>query len=260
MKKIKYAIEHEPLVISKATMDVLLKDEKPSEVISLYLFYYYTAKWQKTNMIKATTQYCANGLNVGVDKIREIKKRLFNLNLIEDIVQRSDDGKVIGHYIQIHFVIFEKNHPLEKPDYGFNHPLANEEGNALINSNINALRNNKKIKNSLKRTKKPVPKFYSNYSFFKDSFQSIWFDEFLPLKVRKKASLTERALTDQLNKIQKFSKGDFEIALEILKKSVNSGWSDFYELKDNKQPTNKLGSRHYQNKPDTGKYPKGIEV
>jgi hypothetical protein len=101
----------------------------------------------------------------------------------------------------------------------------------IFNKNINNKNIGANAPKTLKRSKKVLPKFYKDYSFFNKEFQEIWFDEFLPLKKRKKASLKETALIRQLNKIQTFSKGNDKIALQILTRSVDSGWSDFFELK-----------------------------
>lgn len=71
-----------------------------------------------------------------------------------------------------------------------------------------------------------------SFAFFTGDFQKIWEEEFLPLKKKKKASLTERALNSQLEKIQTLSNGDYNKALQILENTVNSGWTDFYPLKE----------------------------
>ena len=69
-KESPYDKNQEPIVISKATSDIFLKEKNPSELMALYWFYYYTAKWQGTNNAKATTFYAAKGLKWGEDKIR----------------------------------------------------------------------------------------------------------------------------------------------------------------------------------------------
>jgi len=83
-----------------------------------------------------------------------------------------------------------------------------------------------------------LPKYiYSDFDFFKDDFAEIWKNEFIPLKKKKKASVTDRALKSQLNKIKKLSGNNYDIALQILEKTVNSGWTDFYQLKENEIKT-----------------------
>jgi len=87
--------------------------------------------------------------------------------------------------------------------------------------------------------------FGDKFSFYKNEFKEIFETEFLEVKNKKKASVTERALLSQLKKIDKFSQGNHEIAFDILEKSINSGWTDFYELKKNKtkQPENQISKK-----------------
>ena len=39
-------IEHNIIILSKQTLDLFLKQDNPADLIALYCFYYYTAKWQ----------------------------------------------------------------------------------------------------------------------------------------------------------------------------------------------------------------------
>ena len=50
--KLSYNITDEPIIISKATIDLFLKSGEYRNCMSLYAFYYCTAKWQKTNQPK----------------------------------------------------------------------------------------------------------------------------------------------------------------------------------------------------------------
>jgi hypothetical protein len=136
--------QQEPVVLSKHLMDLLLQSDHGSDCLALYCFYYYTAKWQKTNQPKATTEYTAKGLNWGIGKVRMIKNILRELHLIEDIVIRKDNV-IIGHFIKVNFIWTNINsHPNSFPPGGSSHPMENERGNALSKSNINALSNSKK--------------------------------------------------------------------------------------------------------------------
>lgn len=93
---------------------------------------------------------------------------------------------------------------------------------------------------TLPKTK--IDSFYFEYSFFTSEFSLIWFNEFLPLKKAKKASITERALKAQLKKIDAYSNSNNDIALQILERSVNGGWSDFYPLGKETPIKKKFGS------------------
>lgn len=100
-------ISDELLILNKATIDTLFKLENCSDCIALYVFYYKTAKWQKTNTIKANDTYIRKSLNWGADKIRRTKQLLKENGLI-DIVQNRENGKIQGWYIKISYLVTQK--------------------------------------------------------------------------------------------------------------------------------------------------------
>ena len=119
-QRIKYDQTKEPLVINKATLDLLLNQAKSSDLLALYLFYYYTAKWQGTNQPKCTNNYVRGKFKWGEERLLERKKDLIGLNLIENVkVQDTTNGKILGHYIKVHFFIGNDTHTPEKPGHGF---------------------------------------------------------------------------------------------------------------------------------------------
>ena len=93
-------IANELLIINKNTIDKLFTLDNSADCIALYVFYYKTAKWQRTNIIKATDNYVAKCLKWGTKKIRETKKTLKENGLI-DIIQKRENGKILGWYIQV---------------------------------------------------------------------------------------------------------------------------------------------------------------
>lgn len=106
-------IENSLIILTKQTLDIFLRQENPSELIALYTFYYYTAKWQATNQIKCTTGYVAKGLHWGVNKTRKVKKQLKDFGLIEDVQTRDPiTKKVCGHYIRMNYIF--KKETIEK--------------------------------------------------------------------------------------------------------------------------------------------------
>lgn len=67
--------EGNPVIcVTKVTIDSLLKEENATDLIALYMFYNYTAKWQKTNQPKCTTEYAANGLKITPARVRKTRK------------------------------------------------------------------------------------------------------------------------------------------------------------------------------------------
>lgn len=142
-------IEHELVILSKATIDSFLKKENASDLIALYIFYYYTAKWQKTNQIKATTGYTAKGLGWGDDRVIRNKKELIIMGLVEDVQEKSG-GKIEGWYIKIKYLWKENTvqqsiHPRQVPEGGSVQRVEIKGTNALSVNRLNALNNNNGI-------------------------------------------------------------------------------------------------------------------
>jgi hypothetical protein len=146
-------IENELIIITKQTFDAFLRSDFPADLIALYNFYYYTAKWQETNQPKCTTGYTAEGLKWSEAKVRRAKKELMRLGLVED-VQQKVNGKVTGCFIKLNYIIKqetihhtndfsqggnESNHPYDFSQGGVVHGVENLQTNALSSDNINAL-------------------------------------------------------------------------------------------------------------------------
>ena len=116
MKNKPISIEFRNISIPKATIDKILKIKRPKDALALYLFYYYTAIWQKTSKPHCTTQYASKGLECDKSIIQKNKKRLIELGLIEDVRIVNKHGRVEGYYI--HVLYYEGNQPLVKPATG----------------------------------------------------------------------------------------------------------------------------------------------
>lgn len=140
-EKVKYNVQEEPIVLSKALLDMLLKQDNPANLIALYTFYYYTAKWQKTNQPRATNTYVAEGLNWGYEKVRDVKTKLKDLHLIEDVVVKADDGQFNAHYVKVNF-IWCTDHRWCFTTGGFLPLVDKPTPNALSSNSINALSSN----------------------------------------------------------------------------------------------------------------------
>jgi hypothetical protein len=150
-------IENELIIITKQTFDAFLRSDFPADLIALYNFYYYTAKWQETNQPKCTTGYTAEGLKWSEAKVRRAKKELMRLGLVED-VQQKVNGKVTGCFIKLNYILKQENvnhpydfsqcgnneennqiHPNDFSQGGIVHRVEKLQTNALSSDNINAL-------------------------------------------------------------------------------------------------------------------------
>lgn len=137
-------IEDSLAIMTKSTMDAFLATDCFSELIGLYSFYYYTAKWQKTNQPKCTTDHVAKGIGWNIAKVRKYKQKLMDLGLIEDVVAKDDKGKVTGHYIKLKYVVSSqkineisaKNPPHQKST-GWVSPRVAKSGDKCLKNKYN---------------------------------------------------------------------------------------------------------------------------
>lgn len=139
-------LEDNILFLSRPTLDRLKIADDVGDAIALYVFYYDVAKWQDTIQIKATTSYVAKGLKWSQARVRKSKEVLIKLGLIEDITTKDAiSGLLVGWYIKINYYLWN-NHPHEivsmdeKSTLTNIHPVENHKTNALIDININALK------------------------------------------------------------------------------------------------------------------------
>lgn len=101
------------VILTKHTLDVFLREDNSSDLIGLYVFYYYTAKWQRTNQPKVTDGYVMNGLSWGKKRLKMAKQKLLKFGLITQ-VQARKDNKIEGWYIRLNFIM--KNENVKKLD------------------------------------------------------------------------------------------------------------------------------------------------
>lgn len=83
-------------------------------------------------------------------------------------------------------------------------------------------------KNGDEQSVKKEQMYYPNDELLDSAFK-----EFLVMRNKiKKPIATKQALTRMMNKIQKFSGGDNDLAIKILNQSTDHCWQDVYELKE----------------------------
>lgn len=231
-------IENELIIITKQTFDAFLRSDFPADLIALYNFYYYTAKWQETNQPKCTTGYTAEGLKWSEAKVRRAKKELMRLGLVED-VQQKVNGKVTGCFIKLNYILKqetvhhtndfsqcgnESNHPYDFPQGGNVHRVENLQTNALNSDNINSLSSDKR------KTTKGFDAVVEEYTTNAELKAAVF--DFIQFRKAIKAPLTDRALTLCLNKLDKLANNDLE-KIAVLNQSIERGWKGLFEVKDN---------------------------
>lgn len=200
------------LIINKTTIERLFQ-EKNQNALVLYLFYYKTAKWQQNNPIKASDEYCKKCLHWGIDKIKETKKILKEMNLIEIIKRTNEKGIIEGWYIKINYLINESTIP--ETTIPISPLVAPQETNTINNNN--------KILNNNINTKE---RYFDN-----EELNEI-FIEFLQLRKKLKAVNSDRAVNLLLNKLNEY---DDETKYKMIEQSIVNSWKGIFELKNFKQ-------------------------
>ena len=147
-------ISSQLLIINQTTIDKLFSLENGAECVALYVFYYKTAKWQKTSVVKANDEYCMKCLKWGKERLNKAKKMLKENGLIS-VVQRRKDNKIIGWYIKVNYCI----QPSGTNSYKYQNLLVGNRTQMLINNNINAYNNNINALKGETPTKKPKKTF-----------------------------------------------------------------------------------------------------
>lgn len=97
--------------------------------------------------------------------------------------------------------------------------------------------------------KKEPTVYYPNDELLNSAFK-----EFLVMRNKiKKPIATKQALTRMMNKIEKLSGGDNNLAIKILNQSTDYCWQDVYELKEDKQNF-RSENKNFQNQSKQAKF------
>ena len=249
------------LILNKITIDRLFQLENCADCIALYVFYYKTAKWQKTDTVKANDQYVKKSLKWGISKIQKTKQTLKEHGLI-DIVQRRKDGKIEGWFIKVSYLVSERkadeikinvqeinntqNEQVENCTSG------NEETNALkekikcLEKEIEVLKDNKKERKSKSKSYDEQIAEYTGNEELQNALKA-----FIQMRSFIKKPLTEYGLKLLLNKLSKIGRTDTE-KIAIVNRSVEHNWQGFFEIKEetsyqkSSQPEKKYDQNGYE--------------
>jgi hypothetical protein len=109
-ESVKYRIRQEPIVISNITTDILLKEERPADLMALYWFYYYIAKWPRNDKFHVTSKLIMDSLKWSAIRVRKTKKELIRLGLLECVAIKDEKtGRAIEHSTIVKFMFFNIN-------------------------------------------------------------------------------------------------------------------------------------------------------
>ncbi|MEI6296482.1 MAG: hypothetical protein WCO84_02430 [bacterium] len=201
-------ILHNSVIIPKATMDLFLKEKNFAKIYGLYCFYYYTARWQKTNQVWAVKSFVMKGMKIGKKAFEKAHKRLEELGLVKRFARKDENGKIKNWYVKVNYILKrttiksvidqeDKKVPVVQGDQ--NVPVDLDATNALSTNSLNALSNSKyKAKNSIETIEEI-------YGHFKSKIQP-------GSRICPKARIKAR--------LKKFSKEEIILAIDKFKTDV----------------------------------------
>lgn len=205
-------ILHNSVIIPKATMDIFLKEKNFSKVYGLYCFYYYTARWQKTNQVWAVKSFVMKGMKIGKRSFEKAHKRLEELGLVKRFARKDENGKIKNWYVKVNYILKRTTikSVLDQGDQmtlmvqrGQNVPVDLDDPNTLSNGSLNTLSNSKdKVKDSIEVIEEI-------YGHFKTKIQP---GSRICPKSRIKARLNKFSKEEIILAIDKFRADDWRMA------------------------------------------------
>jgi hypothetical protein len=171
---------YESVILNKSITDTFLKESHPADLIALYVFYYYTAKYQQTNSAWATNGFVAKGLHWSVRKVMKVRKDLIRLGFITTIKRRDPKTKQFTKwYVAVKYMWRRNTLQTQYDDFqhtGPDHSVDEYHTNASNAVSRNAYSSNKKIhkqqgigksKEKLGLSKLNLEEFYDIFNFDK---------------------------------------------------------------------------------------------
>lgn len=215
------------LVVNKATIERLFQEEN-TDVLVLYIFYYKTAKWQKHNPIKANDEYCRKCLHWGLDKLKAIKKRLKDMELIEVEKRFNEKHQLSGWYVRVNYYINKADVSSGVISTSRLFPLVDKQETNTINNNINT--NNNKNNND-----DNIIGFLQNNGFFLTPIQydyvKEWEDTELTRYAIKRAVLNGKYNIAYIQAIlNSYEKNNIKTVQQAMEQDQK-----FFNKKDNKE-------------------------
>jgi hypothetical protein len=243
-------IAQELIIIPKQVFSILLQQENAGDLIALYSFYYYTAKWQNTTEPACANSYCMKGLRMGEDRFMRAKKKLVDIGLVAQVKRKTDIDK--GWYIKL---LYDSTLPKEPGKHGSYNPKNpentvlttqrtrktrhNSSNNITIINNSNPIiKNIKKEKPSMTRNK-PTPKqLYPDVDFECEEEYKPILQEWFTYKREKKQAYTAAGRPKIYKKLVQLSGDNISIAQKIVDQSISAPWSGLFPLVEESQKKN----------------------
>lgn len=191
------------IIPANVRYDATIKDK------SKLLYAEITALTQKEGKCWASNHYFANLYGVSVQTISSLLKDLEEKGYISrTIIYKEGTKEILHRYIKILDGGYTKN-LVEGMQENF------KDNNTSIN---NTSINNKEI-------------YKESWKYFDSPELEEAFNDYVEMRKKLKAPMTEKAIKLAIDKLFKLSNGDEHLMVEIINQSVMNSWKGLFELK-----------------------------
>ena len=152
-----------------------------------------------------------------------------NTNLTSNLTSKKTNKFTV--FTVVNYDLYQSDNKQDNTNLTSNLTENKQANNTQLNKQLTRYilkedKNNKNVKNE-KKERKGQAVYYPNDELLNNAFK-----EFLTMRNKiKKPLATKQALTRMMNKIEKLSGGDNDLAIKILNQSTDHCWQDVYELK-----------------------------
>ena len=152
-----------------------------------------------------------------------------NTNLTSNLTSKKTNKFTV--FTVVNYDLYQSDNKQDNTNLTSNLTENKQANNTQLNKQLTRYilkedKNNKNVKNE-KKERKGQAVYYPNDELLNNAF-----NEFLTMRNKiKKPLATKQALTRMMNKIEKLSGGDNDLAIKILNQSTDHCWQDVYELK-----------------------------
>ena len=164
---------------------------------------------------------------------QQVRTALKKLSKSGEVVTKSQQGAKYTIIRVCNYEKFQDNKETTKCQQSNNKVITKlqQSDNKVITTN----KNDKNVKNDKK--------------YYEDDSLNQTFIDYVDMRKRIKAPMTDKAVKLAMNKLEKLSQGNNDKAIKILEQSIMNSWKGLFELKDEKK-TNKFNNfegRSYSN-------------
>lgn len=90
------------LGITRVTLEILCREKAPWDLIAVWIYYGYVARWQKSETAKATVPFLCDRLGLSAPRVRSARNMLRKLQLIEDCNAVDERGNVTHWCVKVY--------------------------------------------------------------------------------------------------------------------------------------------------------------